>query len=274
MLSLIKRHQIVLTALFLILLSFQLINTNLKGVGGDFIVKRMVFIFAYPIQTSATYVKNKTLNIWNGYINLINVNQENERLIKVLSQQELELTSLTEEIKKYRRQRTLNLYSFTLPYKNKTADVIGQSAFSLNGTWTRTVKLNRGTNSKIDKDTVLMTHQGLVGKIIETDKDSSLGLLITDPRSRIDVTVQRSRVKGILQGNSSHELTLKYIRNLDSVKVGDKVITAGLNKIFPKGIIIGIVSEVTKDSNDYFQKIKVTPSAKLRELEEILLVKK
>ena len=101
-------------------------------------------------------------------------------------------------------------------------------------TWTKTVKINRGERDGVADDMPLISPEGMVGRVIRTSKRSAEALLITDPRSSIDVMLQRTRVRAVAEGDGSGGLILKYIRDLEDIRIGDKVVTAGLSGIFPR----------------------------------------
>jgi rod shape-determining protein MreC len=92
----------------------------------------------------------------------------------------------------------------------------------------------------------VLSDQGLVGQVMRTFKDYSDVLLIIDPNSNIDSIVQNSRFRGVLEGLGKTECRLKYLERLDDVNVGDVILTSGMEKRFPKGLILGTVARVDK----------------------------
>jgi len=84
--------------------------------------------------------------------------------------------------------------------------------------------------------------------------------------------VERTRVRAIAEGNGKDGLILKYVRQLDDVKVGDTIITSGFSGLFPKGLVIGEVTAVKKGRDNFFNHIEVTPSVDFKTLEDVLVV--
>jgi rod shape-determining protein MreC len=84
--------------------------------------------------------------------------------------------------------------------------------------------------------------------------------------------VQRTRVKGVVEGNGFDGLTLKYVRQLDDVTLGDRIVTSGFSGLFPKGLVIGEVTRVEKGADNFFKDIRVNPGVEFKKLEEVLLV--
>jgi len=88
----------------------------------------------------------------------------------------------------------------------------------------------------------------------------------------VDALFQESRISGVVVGGGDDECHLKFVPNTADVKVGDKVLSSGLGGIFPKGLIIGKVSQVIKKKQGLFQDITLVPSSDLSRLEEVLVL--
>jgi rod shape-determining protein MreC len=84
--------------------------------------------------------------------------------------------------------------------------------------------------------------------------------------------IQRSRVQGIMEGKIDEVCVLKYVQKNEDVEVGDIVVTSGLGRVFPKGLLVGTVSQVDRMRPGIFQYIEVNPSVDLSKLEEVLVL--
>jgi rod shape-determining protein MreC len=98
-------------------------------------------------------------------------------------------------------------------------------------------------------------------------------MLIVDRKSGADAMIQRTRVRGILQGKGGNRCSLEFVPKSADVQVGDLVLASGLSGLYPKGLVFGKVSGANKKNPGLFQEIEVTPSADLSALEEVLVVK-
>jgi len=87
----------------------------------------------------------------------------------------------------------------------------------------------------------------------------------------VDSMSERSRARGIIRGAGS-SLKLDYLDKNDDIQVGDLIITTGLDGLFPKGLAIGEVNEVLKDSKGLFFEARVKPKVDLNRLEEVAVV--
>ncbi len=273
MLSFIKRHQVIVAALILCLFSLYLVSGSKKGGGGAFIVKNVLSVASSPIRKSLIYVQTSVGNVWGGYIYLVGLKDENLALKKTLIATKEENNKLKEDIELTRRLKKLLKFKKNSPLKTVAAAVLGKSAYGLSGNWTRILVIDKGAKDGLKKDMPVMSPEGTLGRIIHAEPGTSTVLLLTDPRSNIDVIISRTRTKGVLEGGSGETgLTLKYIRELDDVKTGDRVITSGLSNIFPKGLVIVKVSRAERGSDNFFKYIELRPSVEINKIEEVMVV--
>ena len=97
-------------------------------------------------------------------------------------------------------------------------------------------------------------------------------LLLTDPNSGIDVLVQRTRSRGIVSGSLESGTVLKYMKRSEDVQEGDRLVTSGLDTVFPKGLLVGTVIKVRKQNRGLFQSVEVWPAVHAERVEEVLVV--
>ena len=97
-------------------------------------------------------------------------------------------------------------------------------------------------------------------------------LLLTDPNSGIDVLVQRTRSRGIVSGSLDSGTILKYVKRSEDIQEGDRLITSGIDGIFPKGMMVGTVIKVRKQHIGLFQFIEVLPAVQTARIENVLIV--
>lgn len=264
----LKRHQITLASLLLALFSLHLALTDRKEVARGFILKEVLSITVTPMQRLVLAVSDGVAGIWSDYIFLTGVGQENGSLKNtVLSLQE-ENNRLREEVSLNNRLRDVLAYKESVPFKTVAASITG---FNMDR-WARTVTISKGSKEGIAKDLAVISLEGVVGRVIEVNRHTSRVLLTTDLRSDIDALVQRTRVKGVIEGSGTEGLIFKYIRQVDDVQIGDTVVTSALSGVFPKGLVIGEVTKIEKGRDNFFKYIEVRPKAEVRKIEEVLIV--
>ena len=96
-------------------------------------------------------------------------------------------------------------------------------------------------------------------------------LLTIDSRSAVDAVFQQSRIAGVVVGTGQKQCQVKFVPNTAKVQVGDRVLSSGLGGVFPKGLVIGTVSQVIRKKQGLFQEIMLTPSSDFSNLEEVLV---
>ncbi len=272
MFSFIRRHQIILSAFLLCLVSLHIAVNAERGIGGEVIVRGVVSTVSRPIQKGFLTLYSVFDRVWSNYIYLVGIREENRFLHETLHRLMEENNRLREELLLAERLKEILRYRNVLGIDSLAAEVTGYSSFGAAG-WMRTATLDKGSRDGIRVDMAVVSPRGVVGRIIEVTSTTSTVLLITDPRSSIDAIVQRTRTKGLVEGTGSRTLRLKYIRQLDDVRPGDVLVTAGLSGIFPKGLEVGRITRVEKGEDNFFKYIEVEPTAPLDSLEEVLIIK-
>jgi rod shape-determining protein MreC len=193
---------------------------------------------------------------------------DNERLRQRIVELEAERNRLLEAEATNRRLKELLELRSRLPAAGTTASVIARSA----SPWFRSFLLDKGSADGVRKGMAVLTPLGVLGRVIELTSQTAKVLLITDPNSGVDVVVQRTRGRGIVSGSLDNGPILKYVKHGEDVQVGDRLITSGLDGVFPKGILVGWVTSVRKQSVGLFQQISVSPAVTLDETEQVLVV--
>lgn len=120
------------------------------------------------------------------------------------------------------------------------APIIGRSADH----WWQHIMVGQGSSAGIREGAVVSAPGGLVGRATEVTAHTSRVLLITDPSSRIGVTMSRSRDMGILRGQSGSFAIIDFFEKDPSVRVGDSVVTSSLSRLFPAGLAIGKIQSL------------------------------
>lgn len=230
-------------------------------------------ILVYPLkifQTSSTNLMKVVESFFDDYIFLLGKIEENKELKSKVAEYMMRENEFRETLAENRRLRSiLELKREKSNYVN-TAEVYAKSPTN----WFHTIKIDKGKSDGIQENMIALAPTGLIGRVHRSMRNSSDIILITDPNFAVSVRLQTSRIEGILAGKGKEKCFIKYVSNDEEVEIGEKVITSGLDGLFPKGLLIGTVSKVKKRRYSFFQKIEITPSAKLNALEEIIILKK
>ena len=267
--SLLKRNRILLASVALALFSLHLALTDRRDTTRGFVLKEALSALAAPLQRSVLAAEHTIKGVWSDYIYLVEVKDENDELKKAVLRLQEENNSLREDVFQNARLKQVLDYKENAGFTTIAAGIMGQD---LEG-WTKTITINKGSSEGVVRDQAAISPLGVVGRVIEVTTHSSKVLVNLDVRSDIDVLVQRSRVKGVVEGTGGDALILKYIRQADDVQVGDLILTSGLSGTFPKGLVVGEVVKIEKSRESFFKYVEVRPKMDIQRLEEVLLVK-
>jgi len=221
-----------------------------------------------PVQTAAARLADGSAGIIHDYLDLVGVQRDNTRLRAELAREQTQRARLAElEAENLHLSDLLELKQ-ALALKSAAANVIGADASGL----ARTVVVEGGSDQGFEAGMAVLSTAGVVGKIIAVGPSSSRVLLINDHNSALDAFDQRSRVRGIVAGVVDDGLAMKFVDRSEDVKNGDTIITSGLDGIFPRGLLVGEVTAVTRKGPGLFLTVNVAPAADFRRLEQVLVV--
>ncbi len=222
-----------------------------------------------PLEKVIVWLQSGFGNVWNNYVYLRGVRQENRDLKFEIERLRLEQVRLTDDAQQAHRLQALLGFKEQYIAKTVAAQVIGASGSEQS----RSVYIDKGTKDGVEKDMAVITADGVVGKVLRTFGSTSQVLLINDQSSGVGGVLDKSRLQGVVKGTSSGDVILENVMTDEAVAPGERVATSGGDQIFPKGLTVGTVMKVSPGA-DLFLNIRVKPSANLNRLEEVLVITK
>lgn len=222
-----------------------------------------------PVERAVVNTQKFFHDAWFNYAYLRGVRRENRALRAELDQMKVEQARLKEDAEMARRIQSLLAFKEQHIDSTLAAQVIGTSGSDQS----RVLYIDKGSVDGVRPDMAVITPNGIVGKIVQVFPDSAQVLPINDQLSGVGVALKSSRLQGILRGASNGATTVQYVMSDERVVPGEEVITSGGDRIFPKGLPVGKVVDVTP-GKDLFLNIRVLPSAQLDRVEEVLVVTK
>jgi rod shape-determining protein MreC len=221
-----------------------------------------------PVQEGIASSKKSLSFLWENYLLIVNTSMQNTVLKKQISRLESDLTTMEEVRKENLRLKRLLSYSDEMSHQRVMAQVVGwDSANEF-----KVIRLNKGSRQGIKVMAPVITDHGLVGYVYRVTENYADVLTILDQNNRVDVMVERTRTHGIVEGVFNFKCALKYIMRNEPVEVGDKLITAGVGGIYPKGVKVGMITDITKENFGMTLSIEVIPSVDFDKLEEVLVL--
>ncbi len=264
------KNLIVLAAILFAQIIALAVQVHRPTQGGDTRLLRLWAISAVtPVETAVVHTQKWVNDIGKNYAYLRGVRRENRELRAEIDRMKIEDARLDEDARMARRIQVLLAFKEQYVDTTVAAQVIGTSGSEQS----RILYLDKGSKDGIKPDMAVITPTGIVGKIVQVFPDSSQVLPINDQFSGVGATLKSSRLQGILRGASNGVITLQYVMSDEKVEPGEEVITSGGDRIFPKGLPIGKVVSV-EPGKDLFLNIRVVPSARLDQVEEVLIVTK
>jgi rod shape-determining protein MreC len=210
-----------------------------------------------------------TLSMWENYIALRHTREQNQDLQKTIDRLRLEQAALLEDARQGQRLQALEGFQQKYIYKTLAAQVIGSSGSDQS----RIFYVDKGADYKLERDMAVITADGIVGKVREVFPHTAQVLAINDQSSGAGVILETTRIRGILRGNSTGRPQIVGVLADRRIQPGEKVLTAGGDQIFPRGLPVGVVDSVVKDpERDAFIDVIVKPAAHLDRLDEVLVI--
>jgi len=221
-----------------------------------------------PFERAIHAVTESGESTWENYRGLFTAHEQNRDLNFQLVGARAEIQQLSEQAAETRRLRELLEFKTRLPFQTVAAEVIATSP----GDASRAVFIDKGEDAGIASDAAVMTPGGIAGKVIAVFARTSQVLLITDTSSGVAVALSDSRVQGIVKGTGQNSVELQYIMKDTPVASDEAILTSGLDQIYPKGLVVGTVAQVTE--GNIYKIIKIKPAVSLDRLEAVLVVVK
>ena len=227
----------------------------------------VVQTLTYPLQASVNSVASTFKNLWNSYISLIDVNEENKLLRQQLLDIEEKMNQHIENSVQFLRLRNQLLFASKKITDKIFAEIIGESADNNHDI----SLINRGSNQLVQRNYIVLRKEGLVGRIQSVSPFQSSVQLITDHRSRVSSLIQRNRIRGLIYGTHKG-LEMRQINQHANIKIGDRVISSGLGGLYPKGLLIGWVKEIRHQKHELFKTAILDSAVDFNQIEEVFVI--
>lgn len=233
--------------------------------------KSIAFMLAqelfYPFEFAARQLSQTTSSLWRHYIYLTDTEKENERLKKELAMLQTRVIDYEHQQNEVLRLRKLLGFTQEDDQKITVAEVISSAI----GSPFQSIRISKGKSSALRIGMPVVAAKGVVGRILRTGSFFSDIQLISDSSFHLDILVERTRTRGVLQGIGHNRCHLQLHRRAD-IRIGDTLITSGIVGGFPKGLPVGRVSKISYESDDVSQVVTIQPWVDYRQLEEAVVI--
>jgi rod shape-determining protein MreC len=226
-----------------------------------------------PIQRLVDGVTERIMDTSQSWRDLRDLRARNQQLESLVDQLMIENVRLKEvEAQNEDLRKKLNFAETHPQYKLRAAEVKGRVIGYEPDNFMSILIVDVGKRHGIRKGMPVVTERGLVGYIHDVGTNWAKVLLIIDPSNSVAALTQSSRTTGVISGRLGQDLIMDYIPQEEQISVGDVVLTSGMVGRYPKGLVIGQVTEVVQHDIDTFQHAVVHPSVNFAKLETVLVI--
>jgi len=264
-----RRQRTGYLVLAVVLAHVILISVQVNAAPGTSVLQSVTFGAFTELQRWVASGRDGVVDMWSGYVGLRSVRKENLRLNAEISGLRLELQEQRALAHQTRSLERLLELRETVALPTLSARVIAADSTP----YFRTLTVDRGRDNGVRTDLAVIAPAGVVGRVVgdPSSRAAQVQLLI-DRNAAAGALVERTRAPGVVVGtDDSTLLMMEYVSNLEDVRVGDEIVTSGIDGIYPKGFRIGKVADV-EEGVGLYQLIHVEPIVDFSQLEDVLVV--
>lgn len=258
--------------LLLIFLSLAIIAIQINAAREDkasIIDSSLSYCFS-PFQKFFTRTGEAVSGGWSFLKDFKNMVEENE----YLKSENLRLKTRNVELENLARENKHLKGLLDLKEKDELEGIAASVIARDPSNWFRSVTVDKGYDDGIAQNMIVINAGGIVGRVVEVHKSTSVVRLITDQRSAVPSVLMKSQAVGIVYGDGENGLIMKFMTEKGKVEPGETVISSGLGMIFPEGKVIGKVVSLTGANESMFKYAKIKPSVDFSALDYVMVVKK
>jgi len=237
------------------------------------LVKKMnniIFKIFSPIEKLFFRVGDKVIGFFEIVLSIKDLNRENT----LLEGKNLELETEIIRLKEIERENQILREGLNISQRNQLnlefASVVGKDIEGSQD-W---ILINKGSDDGLKKDMAVISKEFvLAGKTIEVMPDFSKVILITNRESIVAALIEGERSQGLVKKEKRGKLFMDFIPRNEKLEIGERIITSGMDKIYPEGILIGKIETIDLSQNQLFQRITISPAVDFSKLEEVFVIR-
>jgi rod shape-determining protein MreC len=253
----------------LLLSQVILMSTNARHPESEQSFLRVWLVTAFsPVVHGADAVISSVRDTFSSYTANRHAREENAELREQIDQLTAERNKALERQAELDALRTQLALPARPQYREIAANVFSRDAVL----WFRRLTIDRGTLDGVKRDMPVATAGGIVGRVISVGPNYAMVQVITDKHAGLGAMLQNSRATGEVHGLDNDRCELKNISTRENVEVGESVVTTGLDRIYPKGLLVGTVESIEADPNAPWHRIIIKPAAPVDRVEHVLVL--
>jgi rod shape-determining protein MreC len=263
-----RRPTLIFIIVLVLLLFLMSVSSQTRYVGESrTMFERGVMTIFSPVPKFVNWVGTAAQDIHHGYVDMrraVNENVELHRKVGSLTTENLKLRQSEGDLK---RLRGLLAYAEKFDLQTSMAQTI---MLDTAGRF-KSIIIDQGSADGVMVNDVVANASGLVGRVVLTTNDLAKVQLVTDNNCSVGALVERTRRQGVVRGNGGNAVQLFDIPALSDVQPGDRILTAGIDGVYPRGITIGTVVRA-EPGKSLFKIVGVKPAADFGTIEEVIVI--
>jgi rod shape-determining protein MreC len=244
-----------------------LISAQVNTQRGVPMLEEVTFGTFAEVQRGAASALATIRDNWVNYVALQDVRAENAKLKEEMAALQIGLPQERALAEQSRTLQSLLELKSSVQLSTTAAAVIGGGA----SPDFRTMTIDKGTGEKLAADMAVLAPAGVVGRIVMPTTRASKVQLLIDRDAAAGAVVERSRAQGVVVGTGTDRFRLDHVPGAADIKVGDRVVTSGIEGIYPKGFLLGQIESIDRQSGE-FANVVVRPAVEFSALEAVLVV--
>ena len=271
-----KRKRLRVLVLVMILVIFILMGISFARMsGGAASSPGILGTVLNPVQNAFSYVGNGVSGFFGFVGDMKNLQEENIELKAQLQELSAKLREAeSNNMENERLRQLLELKSSSGEHDMVGCEVIAKDP----GNWFYTFTVDKGASDGIQKNDTVVSGAGLVGYVTEVGTNWAQVQSIIDSESSVGALVSRTQDPAIVDGDltlaDSGKCKLNYVTRNNGLVMGDEIVTSGLGGVYPKGLLIGTVSEIKSDSLGYSQYAVVDTAVDFERIREVMVIRR
>jgi len=244
-----------------------LISAQVTSRSGVPLLQASLMAGVTSVQQAAWAVVGGLRSVWEGYVGLRGVEADNRRLqsdivaLRLSLQQERANAGTTDQL------RALVDLRPRVPWRTTGAEVVAGSA----SPDYRSITIDKGSQDALQRDMPVLSAAGVVGRVVRVAARTASVQLLIDRNAAAAVLIGDARSQGIALGNGDGTLRIEYLSATADFETGSRVVTAGTDRIFPKGLFVGRVERIERNGPTY-RSVIVRPAVNFSALETVLVL--
>jgi rod shape-determining protein MreC len=267
-----QRYRDAAIVVLLLAVPFFVLKANMKSPESQSAMDRALLRISAPVEVAAATLARGVGGVWDDYVYLVDVKQDNARLAYDNARLREQVHSLEQAQADNRRLRRLLQLKDSLPVDTVSAQVVGKD-FTEFFRVTRVV-LDRGAR-ELRPHMPVVAPDGVVGAVLHVAGETADVQLAVDAAFGVDVEDERTHARGFVRGTGDparYACKVEMVDSRDDVEIGDLLVTSGKGRWFSRGIPVARVTKVIKRELGRDQDVDATPTVDFSRLDDVLVV--